>query len=300
MRNFFSKLVILVVLNPLSRLPFGVIYFVSDGLFLLIYYLVGYRKKVVFNNLRNSFPEKSEGEIKKIAKGFYRHFCDLIVEAIKVAGLSREEMIKRMHIENTELVEDLYKKNKNIIVMAGHYNNWEWAATAVPAFINHRCKGIFNPLKNKEFNDYISVSRSKFGMELVSKRKFYNELIPVSGEKPKAVFFLSDQLPKNPYKTFWTDFLNQETGFPYGAGVYAIKYDYPVVFGEVHKEKRGYYKIRMKVITEYPLKTSQDEILEKYSQLLEQQIINNPQFWLWSHKRWKRSKPADYESRFDK
>ncbi|TVQ50648.1 MAG: hypothetical protein EA362_01855 [Saprospirales bacterium] len=300
MNNFFSKMVIVLVLNPLSRLPFSVIYVISDLLFFLVYYLIRYRKKVVLNNLRNSFPEKSEKEINKIAREFYKHFCDLILESIKLPGLTDAEAKKRMVIEGQEIFQELYDRNRNIIPMSGHYNNWEWAASMIPTFINYRCFGIFKPLKNKTFNDYITHTRSRFGMGMVSKKEFYREIVPVIGEKPKAIFFLSDQLPQNPYKTYWTEFLNQETGFPYGAGIYAVKYNYPVVYGKIFKEKRGFYRLKIELINDNPANSSPEELLKKYSDLLESQILDNPQYWLWTHKRWKRSKPTDYESRFEK
>jgi len=298
MNSFFSKMVIVLVLSPLSRLPFGVIYRISDLLYFLVYYLIRYRKKVVFNNLRNSFPEKSEKEINKIAREFYKHFCDLILESIKLPGLTDAEVKKRMVVEGQEIFQELYERNRNIIPMAGHYNNWEWAASMIPLFINYRCFGIFQPLRNKTFNDYITRTRSRFGMRMVSKKEFYREIEPVMGEKPKAVFFLSDQLPKNPYKTYWTEFLNQETGFPYGAGIYAVKYNYPVVYGQIIKEKRGFYRVKIELIDENPANTSPDEILKKYSDLMESQILDKPQYWLWTHKRWKRKKPADYENKY--
>ena len=295
MKNLLSKLVINVVLYPLSRLPFSIIYRLSDGLFFFIYYLFPYRKKVVFNNLRNSFPEKSKTEIRQIARAFYSHFCDLILESIKAPGLSELEASKRLVVENPELLNNLYANHKNVIVMAGHYNNWEWGATMIALFIKHRCVGIFQPLRNEVFNKYITQSRGRFGMGLVPKKEFFREIDPVEGEQPKAIFFLSDQVPKNPYKTFWTQFLNQETGVPYGAGVYAVKHNYPVLYGQIIKEKRGFYRLKLELIEKNPVNSQPEEILQKYSNLLESQILENPQFWLWTHKRWKRKKPADFE-----
>ena len=280
----------------MSRLPLSVLYFFSDVLFFFLYYLFPYRKKVVMKNLQNSFPDKNKNEIRKICRKFYKHFCDLLVETVKIPGLSESEARKRMRVENPEILDTYFAQGKNMIIIAGHYNNWELAAAVTPLYLKHDCLGIYRPLKNAAFNEYIAKSRSKFGLQLVPKKEIVKHIHPSAGNSPFLTFFLSDQVPKESSSTYWTQFLNQETGVPVGGGVFATRYNYPVVYGQVTKEKRGYYKLRFKILVRDPKLSSPEEILEKYTRELENQILQRAEFWLWTHKRWKRKRPKEDNS----
>jgi len=286
-----GKLLFLLFVKPLSYLPFPVLYRISDFFYVLIFYGIKYRQKVVFENIRNAFPEKTEAEIKTIAKGFYSHFCDLIIEAIKLFSISKEGLKKHCKILNPELMEAYAAQGKSLIIPAGHYNNWEMAATASNNQIPHQSIGIYAPLKNKFINEQIRKSRARFGLELLSKKE-----VKTGFEKDKnrltAILFGSDQSPTSVRTAYWTTFLNQETGVMIGSEKYAKQYDYPVVFGKVTKVKRGYYEFEFIPLEDNPRETPFGEITEKHTRLLEAIIMENPQYWLWSHKRWKRKKPV--------
>lgn len=285
-----GKILFFLFIKPLSFLPFSILYRISDFFYLIVYYIFGYRKKVVFDNLKNSFPNKTEHEITIIAKGFYSHFCDLIIESIKMFGISKEELIQRCKVRNPELMESYFQQGKSLIIPAGHYNNWEMAATASNLQIPHQPIAIYAPLKSVFFNNLIKKSRAKFGVELSPKKE-----VKAGFEKDKnrltAILFGADQSPSSVHSAYWTTFLNQETGVMMGSEKYAIEYDYPVVFGKVIKVKRGYYEFEFITLEDNPRDTSFGEISEKHTRLLEKIILKNPEYWLWSHKRWKRKKP---------
>lgn len=283
----FTKALVTVVLKPLSRLPFGVLYFISDLLYLPIRYLIGYRKKVVWSNLKTCFPDREHSSLKKTMNGFYRHFCDLIVETVKLGSIRKEDALKRCKVLNPELMNDLYEEGKSIIVIAGHYNNWELAAMVQPLFFKYKGLGIYSPLRNPTLDSYIRETRSRFGMELVPKKRTLKTMLTEVEKGPVATCFLSDQSPKRSQNAYWTQFLNRETGIPFGAGAYAVRYDMPVVYGGMEKVKRGHYEITFKLITKNPREMGAEGILESYNKLLESEILKKPEYWLWSHKRWK-------------
>ena len=285
-----GKLLFLLFLKPLSYLPFLVLYRISDFFYFLLFYGIKYRQKVVFTNLKNAFPQKTEAEIRTIAKGFYSHFCDLIIEAIKMFSISEAALKKHCKILNPELMEAYAAQGKSLIIPAGHYNNWEMAATASNQQIPHQSIGIYAPLKNEFINEQIRKSRARFGLELLPKKE-----VQAGFEKDKnrltAVLFGADQSPTSVRTAYWTHFLNQETGVMIGSEKYAKQYDYPVVFGKVNKIKRGYYTFEFIPLEDQPRNTKFGEITEKHTRLLEEIIIKNPQYWLWTHRRWKREKP---------
>jgi len=289
-----GRLLFLLLIKPLSYLPLPILYRLSDYLYLIIYYVINYRRKVVFTNLRNAFPNKSEQDITMIAKGFYHHFCDLMIESIKLFSISEKEIKERCKIINPALIAAYAKQGKSLIIPTGHYNNWEMAATTVNLQIPHQPIVIYAPLKNKFFNDLIKGTRTKFGLELWSKREVKTGL-KTAPKRLRAIIFAADQSPGLARAAYWTTFLNQETGVMIGSAKYAKQYGYPVVFGKITKVKRGYYEIEFIPLVDQPKHYSYGEITEKHTRLLEEIIIENPQYWLWSHKRWKRKKPAQKE-----
>ncbi len=280
-----------LLIKPISLLPHFILYRISDLLYLVIYYLLGYRKEVVFQNLKNSFPEKTEKEILQIAKKFYKHLCDLVLESIKTFGISEKELIKRCKVRNPELLKHYFDQGKSIIVPAGHYNNWELAATASHIQIAHQSVGAFQPMKSDFFNKIIYKSRGKFGLKLVPLKKL-KSFFESYDHEPMAMLFGADQCPRNVNRAYWTTFLNQDTGVMFGSEKYAKQYDMPVIFGRIFKMKRGYYEFEFSVITDEPRSTAVGEISEAHTRILEQIIIEKPEYWLWSHKRWKRKRPA--------
>lgn len=280
-----TKIFYYILILPLSLLPYPLLYLLSDIIFLIMYRVIGYRKEVVFTNLKNSFPNKSKQELKKIMSDFYRHLCDIIMESVKGFTISEKQLRKRLIIKNPEFSNYFADKGQSIIFVGGHYNNWEICAQAFAMYSNHKCIGIYKPLSNAFINDKIYTSRSKYGMHLISMKQTKKSF--EDGDEPKAIVFGSDQNPANPKRAHWVQFLNQDTGVLFGVERYAKEYDWPVVFVSIRKAKRGYYEVEYSLVTDNPNEEPHGKITEDFTKRLEQDIINQPQYWLWSHKRWK-------------
>lgn len=290
--KIFSALLYYGVLLPISFLPYRILYIVSDGLFFLMYYVVGYRKKVVLRNIANSFPQKSSSEQEHIARAFYRHFCDVVVESFKVFTITEQEVKERMVFVNPHVLDPYFEKKQSIILAGGHYNNWELFAVAVDAPLRHQVIAIYMKLKNTYLDAKMRESRGKYGLKMISTKIVKEEFEKEKGNVT-AMIFAIDQSPGNKSNCHWTTFLNQETGVVFGAEKYAKEYNYPVVFGRIEKVKRGYYQFSLEPIVDEPLLTPHGEIMEKLTRKLEADIIQNPQYWLWTHKRWKHTRPVD-------
>ena len=280
-----TKFLYYLLILPLSLLPYPLLYLLSNIIFLIMYRVIGYRKKVVFTNLRNSFPYKTNQELKKIMSDFYRHLCDIIMESVKGFTISEKQLRKRLIIKNPEFSNYFADKGKSIIFVGGHYNNWEICAQAFAMYSNHKCIGIYKPLSNAFINDKIYTSRSKYGMQLISMKQTKKSF--EEGNDAKAIVFGSDQNPANPKRAHWVEFLNQDTAVLFGAERYAKEYNWPVIFVSISKVKRGYYEVEYSLITDKPKNQPHGKITEDFTKRLEQDIINKPQYWLWSHKRWK-------------
>ena len=256
---------------------------------ILTFYLVKYRRKVVKQNLKNAFPDKTDEELKKIEKAFYRHFTDFIFESIKSISISEKNVLKRTSIKNRELLDDYYKQGKNVLVVCGHYNNWEFYALSLPKKLQHSTYSLYQPLKNKFFDKILLDSRKRNGMNLIKTNdviSFFRE----ENRNPKLMVIVNDQSPTNKDKAYWNNFLNQETGWNVGPEKLAKKFNYVVLFGHSKKVKRGSYEVEFTLVTETPQSTTDEFITDKYASILEGIIKKKPEFWLWSHKRWKHSK----------
>lgn len=286
-----SRLFYYVLLKPLSYFPLGVLYIFSDVLFFLLYYLVPYRKKVVLTNLKKSFPDKGPKEIKAIMKGFYHFLTDLMLETVWNFSLSEKEARKRLVVENPEILDSYYEQNKDVIIVVGHYNSWEFLLSAFNLNINHRAAVIYTSLTNDFLDKVFKEFREKFGTKLVTKGEVKHAFKDGIGE-PMAIIFGSDQAPASSRRAYWTTFLHQDTAVAIGVEKYATMYDLPVFFGALHRVKRGYYSINLELLIDKPLETQQGEITEAHVKALEKLIIHEPRYWLWSHKRWKRVKGA--------
>lgn len=245
------------------------------------------------NNLKNSFPEKTEEEINQIAVQFYHHLCDLVVESVKQFSISKKEVDKRMIAVNPEIFEPYFQQKKSLVLAGGHFNNWELFAVAIDQYMGHQAIGIYQPLTNKFFDEKMRSSRSRYGLLMISTRRIA-EVYEEMKNQLIAVIYAVDQSPSNPRKAYWTKWLNQDTAMLYGAEKYAIKYNHPVLYGRINKIKRGYYSFEFAELTGNPEQTRHGEITEKINQMLEDDIKKNPQYWLWTHKRWKHKRPAEF------
>jgi KDO2-lipid IV(A) lauroyltransferase len=279
------------IIMPISYLPYPALYALSDGLFIFIYRIFGYRKKVVVQNIVNSFPDKSRQEHKQIVHDFYHHFCDLLVESLKAFTMSEADVRQRVKLINSEYIDHFYDQGKSVIIATGHYNNWELLAVALNLEIKHQAVAIYQALKNKFFDEKMQSSRGKFGLILTSTKVARQEF--EKGKGLIAVAFAFDQSPSKSNRCYWGRFLNQDTPMTFGAEKYAKDYDMPVLFMHLSKVKRGHYVYEFSDAIEDPRNTGHGEITQKINALLEQDIIAKPQYYLWSHKRWKYKRPVD-------
>lgn len=281
---------LLPFLYLISLLPFPVFYLFSDFIYFLLYRVVGYRKKVVFENLKNSFPEKSYNELKKIEKDFYRYLCDLFLETIKTLTISRSEAVKRckFNAKTTLVFNELANKNQSSIIVMGHYGNWEWAGNSFSLQCKQQLYVIYHPLSNKYFDKLMYDLRTRFGTKLYAMKDTMREMIRNKNEV-NATAFIADQTP-SPDSAYWTTFMNQDTPVFWGTEKIAQKLNYPIVYITIKKIKRGYYEVDSELLINEPKNTSLGEISELHTRKLESDIITQPSIWLWSHRRWKHKK----------
>jgi KDO2-lipid IV(A) lauroyltransferase len=290
--NIINVLLYYLVIIPISLLPFPLLYAVSNFAYFLIYIVFGYRKKVVIGNIKRSFPEKTEKEQMEICRKFYRHFCDLVVESLKTFTISNKQVLKHVTCKNPEVINKYYDQKRSVLIAGGHFNNWEIFAVAVDALIKHKAIGIYTPLSNKYFDEKMRNTRSKYGLLMIPGKKVKYYFDQHSNDLTATIFAI-DQSPSNPNSCYWTTFLNQETGVLFGTEKFAREYNYPVVYGRINKEKRGYYSFEFFDVTDKPQETKHGEITEIVTKMLEKDIKENPQYWLWTHKRWKHQRPAE-------
>lgn len=280
---------LLAIVRITALIPFKGLYFLSDYLlFPLIYHVAKYRVKVVRQNLAQSFPEKSEAERKAIEVKFYHHFSDYIFETIKQADASVEEIMSRMEVKNIELVRKWQKEGRSAVMMMGHYGNWEWVSS-MNCFIQPiRFAQIYRKLKNDSMDRLFLQLRSKYQSISIEKKQTLRELMQLknSGEQT-MVCFLSDQTPSPANLIYWTTFLNQDSSILIGAEKIAKKTDFDVFYLDVTKISRGKYSAEFKLIAENPKQTADFEITEKYARMMEETILRDPAYWLWTHRRWK-------------
>lgn len=269
-----------------SLLPFWALYVLSDILYYILYYLVGYRRKVVAENLTNSFPKKSKEDLMKIEKMFYRSFADLIVENLKMASISAEESKKRLTILNKEVVLDYLEKGQPVILVTAHYANWELGIHALSLLSSHPSLIIYKPLNNTVFGTVYNKIRSRFGALMVPMRQTLRKIMEFQDQAHASVF-LADQTPARRESKHFISFLNQPTLMFLGIEKIAKKLNYPVIYSHIDRTKRGYYTCEFTTLVTNPSTCSENQITDIHSTFLEKIIQEKPELWLWSHKRWK-------------
>ena len=267
--------------------PLWIHYFFADLFFLLTYYVFRYRRRVVYTNLSNSFPVKSKQEIKQIERKFYRFFCDSLIETFYYDRISEEEIKRRHTALNFELVEKFLADRRPVIIVSAHYNNWEWNCSLT---LHSEYSGniVYKRLTNESFDQFYYNMRTRFGVRLIERSDTYRQLMEdLRNNNSSTTGFLMDQTPRINEIQYWTTFLNQDTPVLTGPEKISRKLDAVVVFCNVRKLKRGYNRMEFSVITEHAKATTPFEITEKATRMIEAMIVESPEYWLWSHKRWK-------------
>ena len=280
---------VLPFLYLISYLPFKVLYLLSDMFYLLVYKVFGYRKKVVTENLENAFPEKSAAEIEKIRSNFYRYLCDLSLETIKTLSISPSAIKKHFQYDDMSVFEHYYKEKQSVIMVMGHLGSWEMGGAYFSLLPVHQLYVIYHPLANKRFERLLYRMRTRSGTKLYAMKNTFRGMIR-NRKKVTATAFIADQTP-SPDNAHWMTFLNQDTAVFKGTEIIARKLDYPVIYLSVIREKRGQFSVYSELLVEHPQELSENELTEMHTKRLEQDIINYPETWLWSHRRWKHKRP---------
>lgn len=292
MKSFINRLVV-VLCRLTARLPFWVLWGLADLFFVFIYYIIRYRRKIVYQNLVNSFPEKSPQEIHKIAKKYYHHLSDIGLETIKFSRMTEKQIDDRLKVHGYEIYEEYFQQGKSIIVVGMHYNNWEWSGS-MQRFIKAQFLVVYNPLRDStDFERFLLQTRERFGAISVPINQSVRVALNFNqAERPGSLMLAADQTaPQN--SQFWTTFLNQETAFFTGPMKIAKKTNQPVIMHHTRKTGRGRYEVFHYKLVEDPSKVEPEEILMAYVNKLEKIIQDEPEYWLWSHRRWKHKRPEN-------
>jgi len=279
----------------LSIHPYWLLYLKSDVYYFLVYHLLCYRRKVVRQNLLQSFPDKSAKEIKTIEKRFYHNLCDLFVEAPKMLRMKANGYKNRIHYTNPELVERLCAQGKNVFYAIPHSGNWEWFGKMICDLTQHKCLAVYKRVKSPVFEQLMLYIRTcDSNLEMVESNSVLRRLAQLRG-CPNAVLMMADQTPHGLASDYWTEFLHQDTCWFTGIERIAKKLDYAIVFVDMRRQGRGRYEVTFDLITDHPKETEEGEIMEQYVRYVERFIEANPDNWLWSHRRWKHERPKKEE-----
>ena len=288
--QLLAYILIYPILWIVSMLPFRILYFVSDLLYILMYYVIGYRKKVVKENLNLVFPNKSEAELHIVLKRFYHHLCDMIVESVKSMNISIDSMKSRYKFNNLDIITDYEKQNKSIILMCAHYGSWEWIFI-LQTYTTHRSYAIYKRLQNKYFDRLVKSIRARYNSYLITTKETFSVM---EEARKKGILsmsgFASDQSPKKDKARYWADFMGINVPVHTGAEALAKKLDMPIVFFSVKRMKRGFYEATFQTLADKPKSFKDYDITDRFLKLVEDQIIEAPEYYLWTHNRWKHRK----------
>ena len=279
----------------ISWLPLPALYPISKLIFFLIYYFPGYRKNVVYKNLENSFPEKSQGELLSIRRRFYHHLSCVCVEITKLLNISQTELKRRCSFtpEAKELINSYLANNRSVLIVLAHYGNWEWGGASFFPTFGKKPVTSYKPLKNRVVDRFMKHLRSRFGIEAYPKDSIVRKMVAMRNEV-SATALIADQTP-SPANAHWVKFLNQDTPVFKGTARLSIMLNYPLIYCSPRVKKRGHYEVHAWLITSKPKEYDEYTISSLHSQILEKEIKRAPEYWLWSHKRWKHKKPAQTE-----
>ncbi len=291
--QFLIYLIVYPFLWSISKLPFRLLYIVSDVFYILIYHIIGYRKKVVNNNLRLVFPDKTDKEITTIRKKFYKHLCDMFLEMAKTMSISEKELKKRFKITNPEEFKRLESLNKSVILIFGHYASWEWSIV-LQNYINFKGLAVYKKLANRHFDKLVRDIRSKFNTTLISTKETTSIINQNESEGIKSITgFLSDQSPRLSKDVYWGNFMGIDVPCFTGAERLAKKLDLSTAYLKVTKAKRGFYEAEIITLAEDSNKYENYELTDLFLKEVEKQIHKAPEYYFWTHKRWKHKKDKD-------
>lgn len=298
--NYFLYYILLGVWCLFSLLPLRIHYIISDFLFWLLYKVIGYRRRVVWKNLSASFPEKSEAELKEIERGFYHFLCDYFVETVKMMTISKKEIKRRIVYKGIKDLDEVIESGQSIALYLGHYCNWEWV-TSMPLWVTPKvqCGQIYHPLENKYFDKLLLRSRERLSSLCISMQDTLREVVRYKREgQPIMIGYISDQAPNWVNIHHWVDFMNQDTPVFTGTERIVKKMNHAVFYVDMRRIKRGYYEAEFKLMTRDPKELEDFKLTDMYFDMLEKSIRRAPEFWLWSHNRWKRTR-KEFNERFE-
>jgi Kdo2-lipid IVA lauroyltransferase/acyltransferase len=276
----------------LSLLPYWFIYGFADILFLLVYYVIRYRRNVVMENLRHAFPEKTEAQLRSIARRFYRNFIDNFLEAVKLLSISRRQLDKRFYCDYS-LLDRLYAEGKSCQLHLGHVFNWEYANADSSASVPFKFLVVYMPVQSKPVDRLFRKLRERFGTILLAATEMRKAMIPYRREQYVLVL-VADQNPGSPQNSYWCNFMGRPAPFVKGPEKGARFNNNPAVFVSISKIKRGYYKADLVMGAEEPRELPEGELTRRFVRFLENEIRRQPEIWLWSHRRWKFDYKPEY------
>ncbi|MCA8961726.1 MAG: lysophospholipid acyltransferase family protein [Planctomycetes bacterium] len=271
----------------LSRLPLWVLYRLSDVTAVVVYDLLRIRRRVTLENLRLAFPEWTESRRRRVARRYYRHLCDVAFEVVKSLTITAEELTRRAPYCDVEFVHEYHRQRHSVIAVLGHYGNWEWACLTAALFFEQPVVVVYKPLENPVFDALFRKSRERFGVEMVAMKEV-GRYFARHQDRHAIHCLAADQAPRRAEVAYWTPFFGIETPVHQGVEKLAIRYDQTLLFVRMSMPSRGHYELHAEPIEEHPGRTAPGEITEKHVRLLEAQIRERPELWLWSHRRWKR------------
>lgn len=289
--KFITAVFFFIFIWLFAVIPFFLLYQISNVFYVLLYYVFGYRKKIILKNLTECFPNKSEKEIKALLPSIYKNLTDNILEGIKAFTMTSKQIVKRHKIVNPEIFEKYFNNKQTMIAVAGHYGNWEWGSISASLQTDYNMVALYKPLSNKIIDNFIRKSRERSGTVLASMFET-SETFKKHKDTPSVFLMAADQSPGRKYikNAYWIDFLGRDTAFLHGPEKYAKNNNYPVMYVDVQRIRRGYYEIELSILADNPLELKDGELTARFAKKLESIIYTEPANWLWSHNRWKLSR----------